>query len=423
MLSMKLPNYYFTPMIEIATHMCWHFIPVDSSFYADRTINLNASSMKARQKILIACDTSISLVQFRGDLIKALLLRHDVSVFTPQITDPGVRHKLEKMGVRIYENSLHASVVSLWSDLHYLHHLYKIIRSVKPDVFFPYALKPVIYGSIVARLGGVAKITPLLSGLGYNFSEQGAAGITGRLTRVLLRIALADGRRTRVIFQNSDDCEMLKKQGVLRAGHFSHVVNGSGVNLSEFCTESQPQSATVFLMIARLINAKGISEYYEAARRLKCKYPQLIFRLVGAYGPNIDKISDELYRKIIAGNVIEYLGEVKDIKPLIKEASVIVLPSYYREGVPRCLLESMAMGRAIITCDSVGCRETVRTGDLSNGFLISPRDVSALANAIEQYVLYPALAARHGMNSRQYATDKFDVHNINSEMLRAMDLL
>jgi glycosyltransferase involved in cell wall biosynthesis len=175
-------------------------------------------------------------------------------------------------------------------------------------------------------------------------------------------------------------------------------------------------------MIARLINAKGIYEYYEAARIIHFLYPNIQFKLIGALDNNIDAISSNLFNAIKSGKTIQYLGEVDDVRPYINNASVVVLPSYYGEGIPRCLLEAMAMGRAIITCNSVGCKETVNFLTEINGFLVPVKNVAALVSAIEYYLLHPDIIVSHGLNGLLMARKKFDVNLVNTEILKIMQL-
>jgi len=174
-------------------------------------------------------------------------------------------------------------------------------------------------------------------------------------------------------------------------------------------------------MMARLINAKGIQEYYEAAKIVKQRFPDARFRLIGAYEKNVDTIDADLYHHILHAGVIEYLGLVDDVRSFISDSSVVVLPSYYGEGVPRCLLEAMAMGRPIITCDSTGCRETVnKLRRKANGFLIPVKDSRELADRMIYYIQHPSEITRFGLNGRKFAADKFDVHKINSEMVNIL---
>jgi len=377
---------------------------------------------RAGQKVLIVCDSPKSLIDFRGKLIEQLVQYHRVSVFTPQIKQQSIREKLTQLNVDVYENELDGSNVSVFADLRFIIQLYKLIKKVRPDVFFPYTFKPVIYGTVLAKLCRVKKITPMLTGLGYNFTANGKTGLLSYITRGLLKFSLGKNRRLKIIFQNKDDYQTLLDHKILTAKHKVAIVNGSGVDLEHYEYTMPDANNISFLMIARLINAKGINEYYEAATNIQSQYPNIQFKLIGAYGPNVDTISNELYNKIKSGKTITYLGEVNDVRPYINEASVVVLPSYYGEGVPRCLLESMAMGRAIITSDSVGCRETIESVSAPNGFLIPAKNVMELVSKMKFYLHNREAVCSYGINGLAYARKKFDVNLVNTEMLKIMQL-
>jgi glycosyltransferase involved in cell wall biosynthesis len=374
---------------------------------------------KTSKVILISCDSPRSLLDFRGKLIELLASRHQVNIFTPTITQPAIRRRLTEMGVDVYENSLEPSTVHIYADLLYLRDLFLILQKLRPDVFFPYTFKPVIYGALVARFCGIKRITPMLTGLGYNFSGNDAKiTLLQRITRALLKLSLLSHENLHVIFQNQDDCLKLQQQGIIGPGNKVHIVNGSGVDLSHYAYSEPDLAQPTFLMMARLIKAKGIQEYYEAAKMVKDKFPAVRFRLIGAYEKNVDAIESDLYAHLVNDGVIEYLGLVDDVRTYISGSSVVVLPSYYGEGVPRCLLEAMAMGRPIITCDSVGCRETVnQLRRHANGFLIPVKDAATLADKMIYYLRHPSEITRFGLNGRKYAADKFDVHKVNSEMM------
>lgn len=374
------------------------------------------------EKVLIACDSSHTLLGFRGKLIEELVKHNQVHVFTPKIHQKSVAEKLKKLNVVVHENDLWGSNVSILSDLKYIASLYKLIRTVKPDIFFPYTFKPIIYGTIVSKLCKVNRITPMLTGLGYNFTDsETKKNLVSKITKMLLKFSLSANKRVDIIFQNEDDCKKLLLENIISLKHKVHVVNGSGVDLSDY-VYSEPETKNVsFLMIARLINAKGIKEFYEAAKLVKVNFPNAKFKLIGSYDDNIDAIGEELYQKIKLGDIIEYIGEVNDVKPYIKEASVVVLPSYYGEGVPRCLLEGMAMGRPVITCNSAGCRETVAVlPSEKNGFLIPIKDISALANSMKHYLSNTMDIILNGRNGRIFAQQKFDVNLVNAQMLKIM---
>jgi glycosyltransferase involved in cell wall biosynthesis len=376
------------------------------------------------KKVLIACDSPRTILDFRGKLIEAMSRQNKVYVFTPTITQDFVRVKLESYGVTILENDLNGSNVSVFSDLKYIANLFKVIKSLKPDVFFPYTLKPVIYGSMVANICKVKLVAPMLTGLGYNFADNQSKNTwVKKITRVLLRTSLDKGKKVKLILQNKDDYQTLVDQNIIDRNNKAYVVNGSGVDLSHY-DYSQPDPTVIsFLMISRLINAKGINEYYKAAVKVKKRYPNVKFKLIGSYDDNIDSVSPDLFQEIKHSGVINYIGPVNDVRPYIKAASVVALPSFYGEGVPRCLLEALAIGRPVITTDSVGCRETVNCDSgASNGFLIPAKDVESLADKMEYFIQNPNDIVQFGINGRKYAQQKFDVNLVNTQMMQIMEL-
>ena len=375
-----------------------------------------------QKKILIACDSPRSLLDFRGKLIEELIINHEVSIFTPKIDHQAITSKLRSMNVKIYESKLNPSNVSIFADLKYILQLNKLIKTIKPDVFFPYAFKPVIYGSLVANFQKVKCITPMLTGLGYNFLEiDSRRTIVQNITRVLLKLSLKANSRMRIIFQNKDDYQTLIRANTITRENKAYVVNGSGVDLTHYEYSKPDVSNISFLMIARLINAKGIKEYYEAAKIVKNKHPKVKFTLIGPYDDNIDAIHPDLFSKIKTDGIITYVGLVTDVRPFISESSIIVLPSYYGEGVPRCILEAMAMGRGIITSNSVGCKDTINPHlKATNGFLISIKSVRELVNKMEYYIHHTDDIIKFGINGRKYAEEKFDVNKVNQSMLRIL---
>ncbi|MNS43539.1 N,N'-diacetylbacillosaminyl-diphospho-undecaprenol alpha-1,3-N-acetylgalactosaminyltransferase [compost metagenome] len=264
----------------------------------------------------------------------------------------------------------------------------------------------------------------MLTGLGYNFTDNGSKkSVVSLITKTLLKFSLMENRRVRIIFQNRDDFNKLIESGIIGFKHQAFVVNGSGVDLGHY-DYSEPETTNIsFLMIARLINAKGVNEFFEAAKTIRSKYPDIKFRLIGSFDDNIDSINKELYFKIQSGDTLEYIGQVDDVRPYIKNSSIVVLPSYYGEGVPRCILEGMAMGRAIITSDSVGCRETVNVSpSCTNGFLVPVKNIPALASKMEHYINNTRDIISYGINGRKFAKEKFDVNLVNAEMLKIMNV-
>jgi len=262
----------------------------------------------------------------------------------------------------------------------------------------------------------------MLTGLGYNFSADRKSNLVSLITSSLLKFSLINKNGLRIILQNADDYKTLIAHRIISQEHQSFIVNGSGVDLDHYYYTVPKTKIIQFLMISRLINAKGVKEFYDAAIILKKKYTGIQFNLIGAYDDNIDAISADLFRKIKSNEVIQYLGEVDDVRPYIQAAAVVVLPSYYGEGIPRCLLEAMAMGRTIITCDSVGCRETISTSGNINGFLVPKRDVNSLVVKMEQLINDKELITTYGLNGLAFARERFDVKHINKQMMNIMQL-
>jgi glycosyltransferase involved in cell wall biosynthesis len=205
--------------------------------------------------------------------------------------------------------------------------------------------------------------------------------------------------------------------GLIEHGR-GYVVNGSGVELQRFSPVPLPGSST-FLLIARFLVDKGIREYVEAAQQVRRNNPRARFLLVGWHDDNPSSLGDEEVNGWVELGIIEYLGRLDDVRPAIAQADVYVLPSY-REGTPRTVLEAMAMGRPIITTDVPGCRQTVVEG--RNGFLVPPRDASALAQAMNRFIQDGGLAARMGHESRRLAEERFDAEIVARAVVDAAQL-
>ena len=289
-------------------------------------------------------------------------------------------------------------------DAHYFCKLVRLCRRTRPAAVISYTAKPVIWGSLAARVAGVKNIVGMVTGLGLAFTQAG--GSRPWLSTViegLYRIALR--RCDSVIFQNPDDRKVFTDRHLIADSGRSFVVNGSGVDLTEFQPTKLPDAPT-FLLVARLLRDKGIREYCQAAAIIKRHRPDVSFRLVGWFDPgNPRAISPAELESWCAGGIVQYRGAVEDVRPEIAQCRVYVLPSY-REGTPRTILEAMAMGRPIISTDVPGCRETVRQG--WNGYLVPPCNSAALAGAIEALLVDRNLAENMGVNSRRLAESKYD---------------
>jgi glycosyltransferase involved in cell wall biosynthesis len=369
--------------------------------------------VKGGNKVLIVGSFAPSLTRFRGPLISAIVESgHSVVACAPEI-DEETAQAIRTLGAEPRQIDIRNVSLNPLGLVRSLGSIRAMFRKERPDVVIAYTIKPVILAALAGRAEGVRTIVALITGAGYAFTGglEPKRLVSRAAATLLYRIALA--RSDVIIFQNADDERLFRRLHLVSHRRETRIVNGSGVDLEHFTLAAVPRR-TAFLMIARLLKDKGVREFAEAAKRLKAAHPEVPITLVGPFDPSPDSLSrHELDEMIRCG--IEYAGPVNDVRPAIAACSVYVLPSY-REGTPRSVLEAMSMGRAIITTDAPGCRETVRDGD--NGFLVRPRDSNSLFDAMMRFVADPALAAKMGRESRKLAEAKYDVRQVNANLLR-----
>ena len=378
-------------------------------------------------KFLIIASYPASILKFRGALIAAIHeAGFEIHIAAPDFGDyPDEQQALKDLGYRVHNIAMQRTGTNPKKDIRTIVELYSLMTKVKPDYVLGYTIKPVIYGSLAAKLARVPHIFALITGLGYAFSGAEEEGYKkSNLQKVMHQLYAAALLTTdKVFFQNPDDQALFKKMGILKPSTPSTVVNGSGVNVSEYSVAPLPIENDVpvprFLLIARLLGAKGVLEYAQAAAIIKSRHPNVQFDLVGWVDDNPDAIEQRELDTWIDDGLVNFLGKLNDVKPAIAASSIYVLPSY-REGTPRTVLEAMAMGRPIITTDAPGCRETVIDG--YNGYLVPVKAVEELAAAMERFIVNPALIIEMGKASRQLVEEKFDVDAVNQSMLEAMGL-
>lgn len=369
-----------------------------------------------------------SVLNFRGSLLKAIHEQgYEVHIIAPDLSLFSAEHeKLLDLGYYVHEIPMQRTGTNPIADLKTLGSMHTLIKTIKPDYVLSYTIKPVIYGTLAAWLAKVPHRYALITGLGYAFQNvetQSKRNIFQKLVHGLYQQALA--RSHKAFFQNPDDLKLFQDLKLLNDRIPTVVVNGSGVNITDFNVLPLPVAVDQkikisFLLIARLLVDKGVREYAEAAKIIKHKYPYVEFNLVGWIDENPAAITQQELDEWIAKKTINYWGKLSDVRPAIAESSVYVLPSY-REGTPRTVLEAMAMGRAIITTDAPGCRETVIDGD--NGFLVEVKSVESLVEAMEKLILQPELITQMGSRSREIALHKYDVHQVNTHMMLEMGLI
>lgn len=375
----------------------------------------------AATRVVVIASLTSSLTNFRFDLLRGFLERGcDVHALAPD-DDPEVIAALEREGVRFHRIPMARASVEPLGDLRTLWAIWRLLRRIRPVILLPYTMKPIIYGLIAGRLAGVPERYALFTGLGYAFGDDGRSARRALVRRAsvrLYRLALK-GVRLAFAYNDADMRDILAERMLEDPGRL-RLLAGTGVNLSHFSRQPLPEGPPVFLMIARLLREKGVLDFTQAAGLVRSSHPEARFRLLGPRDPNPSGLSEAEIREACASGGVEYLGEARDVRPHLAAASVFVLPSYYREGVPRTLQEALAIGRAIITTDHPGCRETVEVG--RNGFLVPPREPAALAEAMRRFVSDPGLAERMGAEAARVASARFDVRRVNDAVFQAMGL-
>ncbi|WP_114390296.1 glycosyltransferase family 4 protein [Notoacmeibacter marinus] len=371
-----------------------------------------------KPNILIAGSYAPSLLNFRGKLIEALVsYGYHVIASAPDI-DPVTAEGLKKIGALPVSVPLQRTGLNPFADWRYATAIRALIDKYRIDMILSYTIKPNIWCAIAAKTSGIKNII-MVTGLGYAFTRDARQlrlkqVFASAIARILYRYA--SGRADRLIFQNPDDVSDFIQAGCLKDRSKVCMVRGSGVDLNSFAPCRLPDTAS-FLMIARLLRNKGVREFGEAAIRVLAERSDVSFSLVGYADTGPDGIDHADLERWQAAGLI-YHGQQSDVRPFIAKSAVYVLPSY-REGTPRSVLEAMAMGRAVITTDAPGCRTTVDDG--VNGYLVPPREVEPLAEAIRRLADRADLRQQMGKESRRIAEALFDVNKVNRDIIATIE--
>lgn len=372
------------------------------------------------QRVLVIGSLGWSLVNFRLDLMRRMVANgHSVIAAAPEL-DSALCERLAGEGIVPVEIPMQRTGLNPFHDLHTLTALRGLIDTYNPDLVVPYTMKPIVYGSLAARLAGV-RCVPLFTGLGYAFSETRPRGkrLAVRTASVWLH-RLATRRIRMAFYYNSAERNDIRRFRLVPRKAQLVAVPGSGVETARFSATPVPDGPPAFLFVGRLLRSKGLEELIAAARLLRNEGRAPRVELLGPTDSNPDAISaDEVQRWHDAGEVI-YHGPTRDVRPYLTGASVVVLPSKLREGVPRTMLEAMASGRAVITTDMPGCGETITDGQ--SGMVVPSGDPVALANAMRSFMDDPGRAVWMGEAARREVCETYDVHLVNRLLLTRMGL-
>ncbi|MDR2449814.1 MAG: glycosyltransferase family 4 protein [Prevotellaceae bacterium] len=356
--------------------------------------------MISKKTILFSGNTLWSMYNFRKAILEDFIKNNfNVVVVAPE--DEFVA-KIQAMGCTFIPIKIAAKGVNPVHDFLIFISYLKIFKKIRPDFCFFYTIKPNIYGSLAARLLNL-KHVPVTTGLGYIFLNN---GIVSRIVKRLYKIAFRKAKQ--IWFLNQEDYTEFLNEKIINPYQGYVLKSGEGIDLKRFFASPQPNSVS-FLLMARMLWDKGVGLFVEAAEVLKQEYPDVQFNLLGFIGvDNPSAIPKKQINKWEKGGIINYLGVTNDVRPFIDKSSCVVLPSYYREGVPLCLLEGAAMAKPLITTDAVGCRETVDDG--INGFICKVKDAKSLQEAMRKIILMSKeKRLQMGLSGRKKIERVFDV--------------
>ena len=367
------------------------------------------------KKILVIASNTKMFFNFREDLVKEFISHgYKVSVIVPET---GFKEQFLRLGAKEIVVSMNKNTISIFKNLSYLKRLKAVIKKENPNIVFSYTIKPIIFGSLAAHANKIENIYSMVTGLGHlyekdvSFKTKIIRFICGNLYRFVFRY------NKKIIFQNQDDINEVIKRHYVKIDKCA-LVSGSGVNMNKFKKTSLP-SENVFIMVSRVLKSKGVMEYFEAAKMVKDIYPKTRFIYIGRIDKTSYAINYNDLKPYIDSNIVEYIPETDNVYKYLKLARIYVLPSYYREGIPRASLEALATGKAIITTDSIGCREVING---KNGLLVKPKDVNDLKEKMIYMIEHHKEVEKMGQESYNYCQERFDVSIVNKKMLEILEI-
>jgi len=369
-------------------------------------------------KIFIVVNVDWFFLSHRKDVaLAAQKAGWDVTIVT---ADTGKLKDINAIGLKTINLPMSRSSMNLKEELGTLNFLRKLYKREKPDVVHHVGMKTILWGTLAARFAKVKGVVNAISGLGGFFAEDNTS-IVAKVVPMVLRFS-HDRKNLLCIFQNGDDKGLYVKNCIIKPEQ-ARYIKGSGVDLKQFCYTPEPAKGKIrVILTARMIVEKGIFILTEAAEKLRPKYGDKVeFLLVGGIDDHPGAITKEQLDEVCDGKYIQWLGYRTDVKELLQSSHIVALPSYYMEGLPKSLIEADAIGRPVITCNSVGCKEAVIDG--YNGYLIPTKDVDALVEKLEFLFGDAKLRQEMGRNSRKYAEENFSIDVVIERHLKIYEEL
>lgn len=332
---------------------------------------------------------------------------YDVTIVSE---DTGVSDKIREAGLKTINLPINKAGTNIKDEIKTFFFLYKLFRREKPDIVHLVGLKTMLWGSLACRLAGVKAMVSAVCGLGVLFDEEHAHSF---MTRSILKVLRVTHKKKRlaVIFQNNDDKAIFLNAKIMKEEQCAFT-NGSGINLQNYDYTPEPTDGLIrIIFTARMVEDKGTLILIDAAKKLEAEYKGKVqFLLCGGLDTNPNGITKEMLESRCDGEYIQWLGHRKDVLELLKQSHIMAFPSWYREGLPKSVIEAEAIGRPVVTTDSVGCRDTVVDG--KNGYMIPIKDSDALAMALKKLIDNPERRQTMGKNAREFAVKRFDIKDV-----------
>ncbi|MCD7939219.1 MAG: glycosyltransferase family 4 protein [Bacteroides intestinalis] len=369
-------------------------------------------------KLFIIVNVDWFFLSHRKDIaLSAQKAGYDVTIVTKDI---GKKSVIEASGLKVIDLPMNRSGQNIIEEVHTCWFLYRLYRHEKPDIVHHVGLKTILWGTLAAKLAKVHGVVNAVSGLGIFFSEENKSLVSKLLPKVL-RFS-HHRKKLAVIFQNNEDESLFLKNGVVKEEQV-FMIKGSGVDLNLYCYTPEPENGKVrVLFTARMIVEKGVFVLVDAALKLKEQYKDKVeFLLCGGLDDNPKAIKEEELKVVCDGGYIQWLGYRTDVLELLKSCHIVAFPSYYKEGLPKSLIEATAVGRPIVTTNSIGCKETVIDG--YNGYLIPIKDSDTLAERLKILFEDEGLRQNMGRNSRMLAEKDFSIENVIQKHLEIYNQL
>lgn len=358
-------------------------------------------------KLFIVVNVDWFFLSHRKDIaLSAQKKGYEVTVVTK---DTGKKTTIEALGLKVIDLPMNRSGQNIIEELYTCWFLYRLYRREKPDIVHHVGLKTILWGTLAAKLAKVHGVVNAVSGLGIFFSEENTSLVSKLLPRVL---RFSHHRKNlAVIFQNEEDKGLFLKNRIIKEEQ-AFMIKGSGVDLNQYCYTPEQESGKIkVLLTARMIVEKGVFVLVDAALKIKEKYRDKVeFLLCGGLDDNPKAIKEEELKAVCDGGYIQWLGYRTDVLKLLKSCHIVAFPSYYKEGLPKSLIEAAAVGRPIVTTNSIGCKETVVDG--YNGYLIPVKDSDTLAEKLNLLFEDENLRRNMGRNSRILAEKDFSIENV-----------